>query len=902
MLAFHVRTVGLAVTLVAVVLVSGLPGPVPLPARIDPTRMGAVPLTSALPAALQQPWAARAGFDAVQVAQVQGARPASEPTVRIVVTLWPTDPGFYSIGAAGGAPLTSAELAARYAPSPAAYAALATYFTGRGLTIDHRWADGLFLTVRGSPAQIGSAFGTALMDGTWQGRPVLFPQGAPSLPAPFQSEVAAVSGLSSGFSQFLVPFQSLPAQGRTTTLVTPSAVHLLYDLNGLYNHSATPQFASGQSIALVLWGSGYDPTDLQTFFANYYPAGFPSLTLNAYPVDGAPNPSASAVNDPANVTSEMTLDLEWSGSAAPGATLDAVYAPDGPSSNNYSPSDANLEDALNTAVQSVGAHVVSMSFGTPDGSDPSFQAAFTTTLADAQARGVTVLAASGDTGGTAKLGCSGGLSPEFPAASPYVLAVGGTAPVVSENALGQVTGLDSEPAWNRSGGGYSVEYADPSWQLVGSAAGPIGSAGKRGFPDVAGPAQDNMFYYNGQVQAGAGTSFASPMWAGVIAEMDALRGSSLGFVTPRLYTVGASEAGRSSADGLVDITSGSNCVSSATAGWDAATGWGTPRAGLLYEDLSATFVDVTLTLSQSSVVPGASFGASVSVTNATSHAPLRALSVNFSLDSPGYVGPCGGAIATVGGSTDANGNATSNFSVPSCYLGSSLEITATVSGAYFGSNSTTVHVNLLGLAGFLAFVQVFPYNVITFVVIIAIATLIGWRIGERRRRRAQRSRAPPVVAGGPSPGAPRGPAPPSPPSAAPRAAIVPPASGSSTPVASAAPPPTARAPPNPPPASSSPALSVETVTTAPIAAETEPVVVPDHVAAAEGWGAPPEVPLATPRGEGESDLGEAPDHVSGVVGAAPAPIDRTYQICPACRAPVPLDASHCPACGAEVNP
>ncbi|MCI4370561.1 MAG: S53 family peptidase, partial [Thermoplasmata archaeon] len=468
-------------------------------------------------------------------------------------------------------------------------------------------------------AAVGAAFGTTERAGVFGDQPVVFAATAPTLPAPYASEVAAVSGLTSALSDFTLPLETfagpatplsgsvLPAQGQTTTQVTPSAVHLIYGMDALYNYSGSSHWATGVGIVLLLWGDGYDPNDISTFFSTQYPSEFPAPSIHYYPVDGAPAPSAAALSDPSTGPQELTLDIEWAGSSAPGASLDAVYAPDGPSTNGYSPTDPSMEDALNTAIDNVaGAKVVSMSFGTLDGADVSFQSAFTTSFHEALLKGITLLAASGDNGGTSSgaKNCGGTLAPQFPAASPDVVAVGGTAPVLSVNAFGTVTGLESEPAWNLSGGGFSTDYAAPSWQMVGSAAAPIRTAnGMRGEPDVAGPASDNVFYYHGGTAYGEGTSFATPMWAGLIAEMDAVRGSPLGFVTPHLYAVGASEP-TSGSQGLVLITQGGNCLGGAVDGWDTATGWGSPRALPLFESIAGTYAQIALGASPQPVAPG----------------------------------------------------------------------------------------------------------------------------------------------------------------------------------------------------------------------------------------------------------------------------------------------------------
>ncbi len=836
----------------------------------------------ALPAVLSASWAERSGFASVPVAAV--AHPVTATgTVSLTVTLWPSSLGLFAPPAPGAPPLTASEVAQRFGPSVSTYDAIASYFASEGLVVTHTWPDRLSMGLTGPAGAVDAAFGTTLAVGDWHGHSVRFPQTVPQLPSSLASEVAAVSGLTDGFTQFTIPFspQALPAPAaapsaaRTTQLVTPAAIHQIYDLNGLYNYSGTPHWSTGVGIALVLWGRGYSPSDIQGFYGSYYPSGFPSILVQAYPVDGAPAPSPSAVNDPSGAAQELTLDLEWSGSEAPGATLSAVYAPDGPASNNYSPSDPSMEDALSTAIGLAGVKVVSMSFGTPDGSDPSFQTAFAVSFASATQRGITVLAASGDNGGTSQPNCQGGTSPQFPAASPQVLAVGGTAPVVALDAIGNVVGLASEPAWNLSGGGFSTDYASPSWQDVGSAGAAIGPRGERGIPDVAGPAADNFFYFAGNPAAGKGTSFATPMWAGMLAEMDALRGSSFGFVTPRLYRVGASEATASAAQGLIDTVQGSTCLGPATTGWDTATGWGSPRGLLLYQDLLFSYVDVNLTTSSGEVVPGGSVDASVVVLNSTSHRPIPNLPVDFSLGALGSIGVCSGMLATGTVTTNSTGGASISLSVPGCYLGSRIGLTAAVSSqGYFGSNVTALFVNLLGLATFLSVIQVYPYNVIAFVVIMGTATAIGVSVGSWRHERLLARQARQRAATRP----------PRPPSREP---------GGMGPPGGEGPPP--EPPPLPPGPSATPSEPP------PIG----PVTVPPHVA--EPSGALPPHPDAVH--DGVPGGAPVPSHVAFTPsrpeppaweGDAPASVALGSE-CLVCGATLVPGSDRCPRCGTSVR-
>jgi kumamolisin len=700
-----------------------------------------------IPAALLAPFAARAGFDPTQYAGVANVQPL-EGNVSVGVTFLPRSATFFSPPIAGATVMTNAELQATYGLTDAQYLAAERYFEGFGLTIQHTWPDQLHLTVAGAALRVAAAFSTDLFTGQLGTRLVEFPGSAPRLPATLENEVGAVTGLSNGFSTFTLPLQvSGPAPSRSGgvssapaaagSFIYPNTPHMIYGFDGLYNYSSSPHYATHEGIALLLWGDGYSPNDLTTFYSTYYPSEFPAVAINAYPVDGAPEPAASAVTDPSGAPEELTLDLEWSGSQAPGATLNAVYAPDGPESDSYSPTDTSMEDALTTALQDVpNVKVLSMSFGLADGGDAALQAAFETDFAEAGQKGITLLAASGDNGGTSDKGCAGSAAPEYPAASPYVIAVGGTAPTLNYNFVGQPTGLANEPAWNLSGGGYSTDYAAPSWQLVGSAAGPISAGGGRGIPDVAAAASDDFLYYNSQPLSGYGTSFATPLWAGLVAEMDAIRGSPFGFITPRLYTIGVAEASGTAAQGLVDITSGANCLYSATSGWDPVTGWGTPRGVLLYEDLTGTYVDLELAPGAGSVTPGSTIAFTLTVVNASDQAPIAGVPVALAL-SGDTGGPCGGSFDSATVTTGTNGQALVYLAVPWCYLGLHAIATATLSAnGYFGLNSTRVLVNLVAEPSA-------PYSFLLFALIMLLAILAGVALNGLGARRRHDAEAPP---------------------------------------------------------------------------------------------------------------------------------------------------------------
>ncbi len=262
----------------------------------------------------------------------------------------------------------------------------------------------------------------------------------------------------------------------------------------------------------------------------------------------------------------MTLDIEIAGAIAPGATLAVYFTPN---------SDAGFIDAVSRAVHDTSnkPSVISISWGAPESTwTAQSMQAFNDVLQSAAAVGVTVCAASGDSGSSDGVG-DGNNHVDFPASSPYVLACGGTSVEVSGQAISH------EAAWNdganggASGGGMSATFPVPAWQEGLSATGAHGGKrplSGRGVPDVAGDASPATGYdvlIDGANTVVGGTSAVAPLWAALFARINAAKGQPAGFVNPKLYKAAAA---------CNDITQGNNGSFAASSGWDACTGLGSP--------------------------------------------------------------------------------------------------------------------------------------------------------------------------------------------------------------------------------------------------------------------------------------------------------------------------------------
>lgn len=348
------------------------------------------------------------------------------------------------------------------------------------------------------------------------------------------------------------PFHLKPSvTNATVSGNTPALIRHAYGFDQVVNQGA------GQTIAIV---DAYDDpaieSDLQVFSSQF---GLPACTT----ANGCFTKIYAARTKPAADSGwalEISLDVEWAHAIAPQARIILVEA----ASSSFS----DLMKAVDTAVRN-GATVVSMSFGGNEfSSETSFDSHF-------KASGVSFIASSGDSG----------YGVEYPAASQYVMGVGGT--TLSIDSYGNYLG---ETAWSGSGGGLSTYEAETQ----GQSSWPLPYAGKRGAPDVSYDANPNTGFavydsvtYSGQsgwFQVG-GTSAGAPQWAGLIAIANGVRRAGGKANLSSTYNAVYSAAKSNYTTAIHDVATGSNgscgTVCNAGSGYDYVTGLGSPRADVL---------------------------------------------------------------------------------------------------------------------------------------------------------------------------------------------------------------------------------------------------------------------------------------------------------------------------------
>jgi hypothetical protein len=533
----------------------------------------------------------------------------------------------------------------QYGPTATTIATVEATLRAAHLTVSSVSSNGMLIHFTGTAAQAGAALHTGFATYRLKsGRTGTEMTSAPAFPTSVASQVTGVIGLNtlakpvstiehwdSGHAKLSTPVTrgatpaAIAGAPAPCAAATKNALHengLTYDhlahaygLDGLFRSG---DFGAGQHIAIYELAP-YVPSDVKAFETCYFGksgAADMATRLHSILVDGGAGTGVGPGTD------EADLDVQDVAAFAPKADIDVYTAPI---------TNLGYLDEYNQIISSDVDSFITSSWGSTsceqetEGFEPGLVDTENQLFEQAALQGQTVLNSAGDSGSD-ECAFNGDPSPAAPfvsaadpASQPFVTSVGGTA-ITSD------TNRPKEQVWNdgnfggAGGGGTSALWSAPSWQQAanasinpnvfaeafGSGAGfgdgfdqPCPQATStdmtvcRTVPDVTAEADEftgsvGIFdaTFGGWVDFG-GTSSSTPLWAAMLADVQASTGcqatGSLGFVSPKLYAIGANPA--QDAASFNDVTVGNNdtyAISNgdlfrATPGFDLASGLGSPR-------------------------------------------------------------------------------------------------------------------------------------------------------------------------------------------------------------------------------------------------------------------------------------------------------------------------------------
>lgn len=515
--------------------------------------------------------------------------------------------------------LTPAEFGQRFGPAEADLRAITGWLESYGMQVARVSQGRSVIEFSGTAGQVEDAFRTEIHRYFVSGQEHFANARDPQIPAALAPVVAGIATL----HNFDTRPQSVLSRttfqknreldaanpqftsGSGDHALSPADYAVIYNINPVYQAGIN---GAGATIGVIA-RSNIRLQDVIDFRRNFgLSNNAPQIIVNG------PDPGDLGGGEEA----EAVLDASWSGATAPGATVKLVVS----ASTNTTDGVLLSEEYI---IDKNLADVMTESFGSCEANFTQAQAAVISALAEqAAAQGITYAVAAGDSGSA---GCddpnteteaTGPLSVNILASTPYTTAVGGTEffewdPSFYWNSHNNTSGGSAlsyipEEVWHETcflnqcpviwagGGGVSRIFSKPSWQ---AGVPGIPDDGARDVPDIsltsaghdpyliclAGSCQGSSA---GQIRfAGiAGTSAATPAFAGIMALVKQKSGSRQGEANHMLYRLAAREsfpqcdAGASRFPiGLLsncifnDVTSGTNQVPGMVFGYGAGTGY-----------------------------------------------------------------------------------------------------------------------------------------------------------------------------------------------------------------------------------------------------------------------------------------------------------------------------------------
>ncbi|HUW54520.1 MAG TPA: S53 family peptidase [Rhodanobacter sp.] len=508
--------------------------------------------------------------------------------------------------------LTTEEFADRYGATAGEIARVQAFLKQQGLLEAKLLPNHLAIKVSGTIGQFNAVFHTSIHDyRSGDGTVFHQPNATLTVPAALSGTLVAASGLSSEaryvshrLKAILPPQQGPSANalakgaapatpactGNPTATCTPGEftvgdVANRYNINPLYKVGVNGR---GSTIGIATLAD-FIPADAYTYWSTIGLAVKPNRITQVHVDGGGP------LSGPAG-SGETSLDVEQSGGLAPWADIIVYDAPN---------TDAGFFDVFDQAVSDNKVDSLSVSWGSPeifyfpqlnDGVDFTDELrAFHEVFLEAAAQGISVFAASGDSGAYDTVRALGGsptdpvpppLSVDAPGSDPFITSAGGTTVPFSYSFSGGPTAsLTRESVWGwdyisnyfqtnfgvditdavfsvGGGGGVSVFWPMPRYQLF---TGGIRKSEKnqtlflpqfgidytlpahyrgRNEPDVSLNADPETGYSLVSSLDGpglqtffGGTSFVAPQLNGISALLRQSTHSRVGFWNPQVYAL-----------------------------------------------------------------------------------------------------------------------------------------------------------------------------------------------------------------------------------------------------------------------------------------------------------------------------------------------------------------------------
>jgi hypothetical protein len=384
----------------------------------------------------------------------------------------PSSPNFHSW-------LAPADVGRMFGPSVADIATISSWLAGHGLRVDEVSPDRMTIRFSGAAEQVQSAFHVEIHNLLVNGEPHVANMSDPRIPAALAPVVAGVKALHNffprpqhtvggraiydkGTSEWLQAPNALAngtSPGVPRTLASASTPEFGYTTDGFtYEDVAPYDFATIYSL-LPLWSANIDGTgqtiaiagtsdinaaDVASFRSAFgLPAGTPPTTIVANGTDpGECLGSGLGLSCTLDDLVENTLDVEWSGAVAKGASIMLVV-----SGSNSTTTDTVYSSA-DYVVQNMTANILSVSYGECElGEGTSGNAAYNNLWETAASEGIAVFVAAGDAGSAT---CDQDLATSTPYAANYGLSVSGIASTPYDTAVGGTDlnwGSTPSPYW-----------------------------------------------------------------------------------------------------------------------------------------------------------------------------------------------------------------------------------------------------------------------------------------------------------------------------------------------------------------------------------------------------------------------------------------------------------------------